>query len=115
MGVKQMHRSSAAIDGLRAAMLRGKPLRDLADPDREWVMRSLLKGVRRKQAVQLAGLDPAQVERALVWVKQLYDDRITIYKRQQEYDRQHPKVVRPVAPAAAPRRRGIFNLFGKGR
>ena len=111
---KQAHRSSAAIDGLRAAMLRGKPLRDLADPDREWVMRSLLKGVRRKQAVQLAGLDAVQVDRALVRVKQWYDDRIDTYKRQQASERQHPKVVRAVAPAAAPRR-GFFGLFGKGR
>ena len=109
---KQGHRSSATLDGLRAAMLRGKPLRDLADPDREWVMRSLLKGVRRTQAVQLAGLDDTQVDRALVRVKQWYDDRITAYKRQHEYERQHPKVVRPVAPAAAPRR-GWWPFAGK--
>ena len=112
MTTRTARQAPSVIDGRRAAMLQGDALRSLGDGDREWIMRSLLKGVRRHQAVHLSGLDDAQVERALVRVKRWYDQRLDAYQRQQERERQHPKVVRAVAPAAAPRR-GWWSFQGK--
>ena len=98
-------RSSAQFDQWRAAMLQGDALRSLSDKDREWTMRTLLKGVRRSEAARLAGMDERQVKRSLLRVKRWYDERITLYKQRQAQAAQHPKVVRPVVKASAPTKR----------
>ena len=91
-------RSSTYFDALRAKALQGDRLRDLADAEREWVWRSLLKGVRRAEAVRLAGLRADQVDPAVAQIRRLYQQRIDHYKAQ-------PQVVRPIPAPAAPRPR----------
>ena len=112
---EHIRRAPEVFDHWRAQMVRGDALRKLPDKDREWTMRSLLKGVRRAEVMRLACVDDQEMTQALVRVKRWYDQRLDAYKRRIEQDAQHPKVVRAVAPAAAPRRRGLFGLFGKGR
>lgn len=92
---KHPPRPSSVMDGLRVKMLKGDPLRDLPDGDREWLMRSVLKGVRREAVMRLAGMTFDQYEQALIQVRRWYQQRIQAYKAQ-------PKVVRPVK--AAPQR-----------
>ena len=106
MSTKTTRRSSLQFDQWRAAMLRGDALRTLPDKDREWVMRTLLKGVRREQAVRLAGVDEGEVARALVRVHRWYEQRVDAYKRRIALEAQQPKVVRPVVPAPVVQRRG---------
>ena len=110
--VEHIRRAPEVFDQWRAQMVRGDALRKLPDKDREWTMRSLLKGVRRAEAMRLAGVNDQEMTQALVRVKRWYDQRLAAYKRQQEYERQHPKVVRAVVPAAAPRR-GWWPFQGK--
>lgn len=105
-------RPSAIFDRYRAEALRGVYHRDLADKDREWIWRSLLKGVRRKEAVKLARLKPEQVPAALKRVHGWYQARIAAYKREQARQAKLPQVVRPVVPVAASARRGWWP-FGK--
>ena len=96
-------RSSDYFDELRAKALQGQRLRELGDGDREWVWRSLLKGVRRAQAVALSGLRDEQIEPALARVRRWYQQRIDTYKQRKQAQ---PKVVRPVV--APPAKRGWF-------
>jgi hypothetical protein len=97
-------RSPTAMDHLRAKALKGDPLAQLTDREREWVWRSLLKGVRRAETQALADLDDAQLQKALARVKRWYQARIDQYKA--------VHVVRPVVPVAPRRRR--WWPFGKG-
>jgi hypothetical protein len=110
MATMKGQRSSAAVDALRVRALRGDTLGDCSDSTREWVWRSLLKGVRRDIAVQQAGLAPAQVERALARIARQYQHRLDAYKAARVAREGVPRVVRPVV-AAAPRRR--WWPFGK--
>jgi uncharacterized damage-inducible protein DinB len=106
-------RSPAVLDQLRAQALKGDRLDHLSDADREWIWRSLLKGVRFAEAVRLSGLSPEQVERALRRIRKLYQKRLDDYKASVVAEAQQPKVVRPVAPAQPVKQRGW--LFGKRR
>ena len=114
MAGKRVQRSPAVLDQLRARALRGDRLDECSDSTREWVWRSLLKDVRRDEAVKLVGMSPAQVERALARIARLYQHRLDTYKlaraKKLAQQGQLPRVVRPVA-AAAPRRR--WWRFGK--
>lgn len=101
-------RPSFLFDQYRAEALQGIRHQDLSDADREWIWRSLLKGVRRKKAVLLSGLPPDQVEHALEWVKRWYRQRAVIYKRQQAA-KVKPKVVKPVASPPVRQRRWPFS------
>jgi len=107
-------RSPAVLDQLRARALKGDRLDQLSDADREWIWRSLLKGVRKAEAVRLSGLSPQQVERALRLIRKRYQKRMDDYKATKAAEPQQPKVVRPVAPAQPAKRRGLW-LFGKRR
>src|SRR5437588_12270906 len=90
---KRTQRPSSVIDGLRVRMLHGDPLVTLPDSDREWVMRSLLKGIRQGEVMQLARMNAEQYERSLLRVRRWYRERCQAYKSL-------PKIVRPVkAPA----------------
>ncbi len=107
MATQRVQRSPAVLDQLRARALRGDRLDECSDSTREWVWRSLLKGVRREIAAGMAGLSPAQVERALARIARLYQQRIASYKAARGTE---PRVVRPVTPV--PARRGWW-VFGK--
>jgi hypothetical protein len=50
-------------------------LAELADAEREWVWRSLLKGVRVDQALALAGMESDEVEPALARIRRRYTER----------------------------------------
>ena len=96
-------RPSSLFDRYRAEALRGIYHRDLSDADREWIWRSLLKGVRQVEAIRLSRLPPERITAALEQVKRWYRQRCEHYKRQQATQAQRPQVVRPVVPVV-PRR-----------
>jgi hypothetical protein len=73
-------RSSLEVDALRSRALLGDPLVELTDADREWIWRSLLKGIRLGEACALAGLTVDQLEPVLVSVRHAYHRRIRDYK-----------------------------------
>jgi hypothetical protein len=107
-------RSPAVLDQLRARALKGDRLDQLSDADREWIWRSLLKGVRKAEAVHLSGLSPEQIERAMHRIRKSYQKRMNDYKVAKAAEAQQPKVVRPVVPVQPVKRRGLW-LFGKRR
>ena len=94
------------MDALRVRALRGDRLSDLSDGQREWVWRSLLKGVRRAETMALGHLSDEHYERGVVRVRRWYAQRIAAYKLQ-------PHVVRPVKPLAKFKRWGFWS-FSKG-
>jgi hypothetical protein len=73
---------AAPLDTLRARALRGDRLSEVADARREWVLRSLLKGVRLQEAQALSGLADSDMEHALEIVRRTYQARIEDFKRQ---------------------------------
>ena len=73
-------RSSLEVDTLRARALLGDPLVELTDADREWIWRSLLKGIRLGEACALAGLTVDQLDPVLASVRHAYHRRIRDYK-----------------------------------
>lgn len=79
---EKKRRSPAMLDELRARALRGDALDELDDGAREWIWRSLLKGVRLDEAVALAGVDDKQLARALEVIRRRYRRRIDLHKAQ---------------------------------
>src|SRR5262245_42368877 len=77
----EARRSSLEVDTLRARALLGDPLVELTDADREWIWRSLLKGIRLGEACALAGLSADQLDPVLVSVGRAYHRRIRDYKQ----------------------------------
>ena len=64
--------SSWKVDVQRARALRGDALEELTESQREWVWRSLLRGVRLGQATKLAQLPPEETPQALQRVANRY-------------------------------------------
>jgi hypothetical protein len=60
------------VDVQRARALRGDALAELTESQREWVWRSLLRGVRLNQATKLAQLAPEETPQALQQVANRY-------------------------------------------
>src|SRR5262249_6677136 len=60
------------VDVQRARALRGDALEELTKSQREWVWRSLLRGVRLSQATKLAQLAPEEIPQALQRVANRY-------------------------------------------
>jgi len=60
------------VDVQRARALRGDALEELTESQREWVWRSLLRGVRLSQAATLAQLAPDETPHALQQVANCY-------------------------------------------
>jgi hypothetical protein len=56
----------------RARALRGDALEDLTESQREWVWRSLLRGVRLSRATKMAQLPPEETPQALQQVARQY-------------------------------------------
>lgn len=96
---------SQEIDQLRARALRGDRLKELADTRREWILRSLLKGVRIEQAMALAGLSKSELEPALEQVRRTYQQRLDRHKQSQP-DRAPHKRVSSEPQIAEPSNRG---------
>jgi len=60
------------LDVQRARALRGDVLEELTESQREWVWRSLLRGVRLSQVTTLAQLTPEETPQALQQVVNHY-------------------------------------------
>jgi hypothetical protein len=92
--------TSTRLDQLRARALRGDPLCDPRDPQREWVWRSLLKGIRLEEAVGLAGMTRSELAPALAAIRRAYQRRLDDFKQQPHI---RTPVVHPAAPALSDR------------
>jgi hypothetical protein len=71
-GQKPRRQRSWEVDVQRARALRGDTLAELTESQREWVWRSLLRGVRLSQATTLAQLAPEETPQALQLVANRY-------------------------------------------
>ena len=75
-------RSPIEMDALRVRALQGDDLAELSDSEREWVWRSLLKGVRRAELLLTLDMTPRHYERALASIRHRYQARLATYKKQ---------------------------------
>src|SRR5690242_10525586 len=71
-GIQRRRQRSWEVDVQRARALRGDGLEELTESQREWVWRSLLRGVRLAQATKLAQLAPEETPHALQQVANRY-------------------------------------------
>ena len=74
----------------RARALRGDALEELSESQREWVWRSLLRGVRLSQATKLAQLRPEETPQALQQVANRYSALMDQRRREREQRRSTP-------------------------
>jgi hypothetical protein len=72
-------RTSAEADELRARALCGDMLANESDATREWIWRSLLKGIRLGEACRLAGIPLDQLDPILAEIRRLYQQRCQAY------------------------------------
>jgi hypothetical protein len=63
------------VDLLRARALLDDDLAELSDAEREWVWRSLLKGIRVDEACVVALLELDRLDEALAAVRARYEQR----------------------------------------
>jgi hypothetical protein len=75
------------VDVQRARALRGDGLEELTESQREWVWRSLLRGVRLAQATKLAQLAPEEAPQTLQQVASRYSALMD----QRRCERQEPR------------------------
>ena len=75
----------------RARALRGDALEELTESQREWVWRSLLRGVRLAQATKLAQMAAAETPQALQQVANCYSALMDRRRR----DRQALRITTP--------------------
>ena len=68
----------------RARALRGDALEELTDSQREWVWRSLLRGVRLGQATKLAQIAPEETPQALQQVANRYSTLMDHRQRERQ-------------------------------
>jgi hypothetical protein len=78
------------VDVQRARALRGDTLEDLTDSQREWVWRSLLRGVRLAQATKLAQLAPEETPHTLQQVANRYSALMNQRRREGQERRSAP-------------------------
>src|SRR5262245_63914259 len=76
------------VDVQRAKALRGDALEELTESQREWVWRSLLRGVRLSQASKLAQLAPEATPQALQQVAYLYSALMDHRRRERQDSRE---------------------------
>jgi hypothetical protein len=72
------------VDVQRARALCGDALADLTDSQREWVWRSLLRGVRLAQATKVAQLSSVETSQALQHVANCYSVLIDQRRRERQ-------------------------------
>jgi hypothetical protein len=75
------------VDVQRARTLRGDTLEELTESQREWVWRSLLRGVRLSQATKLAQLAPEETPQALQQVANRYSALMDRRRRERQEQR----------------------------
>jgi len=75
------------VDVQRARALRGDALEELTESQREWVWRSLLRGVRLNQATKLAQLPPQETPQALRQVANCYSELMDRRRRERQSQR----------------------------
>jgi hypothetical protein len=75
------------VDVQRARALRGDALEDLTDGQREWVWRSLLRGVRLSQATKLAQLAAEETPQALQQIANRYSTLMDQRRRERQAQR----------------------------
>jgi hypothetical protein len=75
------------VDVQRARALRGDALEELTGSQREWVWRSLLRGVRLAQATKLAQLAPEETSQALQQVANHYSALVDRRRRERQAQR----------------------------
>jgi hypothetical protein len=78
------------VDVQRVRALRGDALEDLTESQREWVWRSLLRGVRLAQATKLAQLPPEATPQALQQVANRYSTLMDQRRRERQTQRATP-------------------------
>jgi hypothetical protein len=76
------------VDVQRARALRGDALEELTESQREWVWRSLLRGVRLRQATKLAQLSPEETPHALQQVANRYSALMDQRRRERQAQRE---------------------------
>jgi hypothetical protein len=77
------------VDVQRARALCGDALEELTESQREWVWRSLLRGVRLAQATKLAQLAPEEAPQALQHVANRYSALMDQRRRERQERRNH--------------------------
>jgi hypothetical protein len=75
------------VDVQRARALRGDALEELTESQREWVWRSLLRGVRLAQATKLAQLAPEETPQDLRQVSHRYSELMDRRRRERQAQR----------------------------
>jgi hypothetical protein len=75
------------VDVQRARALRGDALEELTDSQREWVWRSLLRGVRLSQATKLAQLSAEETPHTLREVANCYSALMEQRQRERRVQR----------------------------
>jgi hypothetical protein len=95
-------RASHEVDVQRARTLRGDALDELADSQREWVWRSLLRGVRLSQATKLAQLRPEETMQALQQVANRYGALMDQCRQEREQRRSAPIDTPPIKEQVIP-------------
>ena len=75
------------VDVQRARALRGDALEELTEGQREWVWRSLLRGVRLAQATKLAQLPLEETPQALQQVANRYSALMDQRRRERQAQR----------------------------
>jgi hypothetical protein len=81
---------SWAVDAQRARALRGDALEELTESQREWVWRSLLRGVRLAQAMKPAQLAPEEAPQVLQQVANRYSALMDQRRRERQERRSEP-------------------------
>jgi hypothetical protein len=93
---KARRQRSWEVDVQRARALRGDALEELADGQREWVWRSLLRGVRLSQATKLAQLAPEETPLALQQIANRYS-ALMDQRRLERWERQREPISLPTS------------------
>jgi hypothetical protein len=75
------------VDVQRARALRGDALEEVTESQREWVWRSLLRGVRLAQATKLAQLPSEETPQALQQVANCYSALMDRRRRERQAQR----------------------------
>jgi hypothetical protein len=82
-GAQRLRRQrSWEVDVQRARALRGDVLEELTESQREWVWRSLLRGVRLSQATKLAQRASEETPQALQQVANRYSALMDLRRRE---------------------------------
>ena len=84
---RQRRQRSWEVDVQRARALRGDALEELTNSQREWVWRSLLRGVRLSQATKLAQLPPEETPQALQQVANRYSTLMDLRRQERQTQR----------------------------